>query len=289
MRSDRAIRPTRNLNRRELISLTGATATAAVVGAASGRVAGAVQSRTSNRQMPGRIVKIDARPTAISIDVARAAVIVVDLTNDFGSKGGMFDRAGIDIVPIQRAVTQTARVLAAARQAGIKVIYLSMAYRPDLSDMGPAESPNWRVHSSLQVGSKARAPDGTETRILIRDTWGTRVVSELRPEPGEPVIYKTRYSGFYETELNDKLRALGARYLVLTGCTTSVCVESTLRDAMFRNYSPVLLADCSAEPLGYKLPRSNHEASLLVIETLLGWISGSEQFITALEAPTSPG
>jgi len=56
---------------------------------------------------------------------------------------------------------------------------------------------------------------------------------------------------------------------------------------MFRNYSPVLLADCSAEPIGYKLPRSNHEASLLVIETLLGWVSDSERFITALEAPAS--
>ena len=169
MPSDPTIRPTRSLNRRELISLTGVTATAAVVGAASERVAGAVQSDASNRQIAGRIVKIDARPEAISIDVARAAVIVVDLTNDFGSKGGMFDRAGIDIAPIQRAVTRTARVLATARRAGFKVIYLSMAYRPDLSDMGPAESPNWRVHRSLQVGSKARAPDGKIGRASCRE------------------------------------------------------------------------------------------------------------------------
>ena len=281
-------RPTRSLNRRELISLTGATAAAALIGAAGDRAA-AAQAGAVSRMTPGRIVRVDAKPEPISIDIAKAAVIVIDMTNDFGSKGGMFDRAGIDIAPIQRAMTPTARVLAAARKNRIRVVYLSMAYRPDLSDVGPAESPNWRVHAQfLHVGSRVQAPDGTETRILIRDTWGTRVVSELQPQPGEPVIYKTRYSGFYNTELDSTLQALGARYLVLTGCTTSVCVESTLRDAMFRDYSPVLLADCSAEPIGYKLPRSNHDASLLVIEKLLGWVSGSEQFITALETPASP-
>lgn len=242
-----------------------------------------------DQKAPGRMVRIDAKPEPISIDIAKAAVIVVDMTNDFGSKGGMFDRAGIDIAPIQRAATPTARVLAAARKKGIKVVYLSMAYRPDLSDVGPLESPNWRVHTKfMNVGSRVQAPDGTETRVLIRDTWGTRVVNQLQPAPGEPVIYKTRYSGFYNTELDHTLRTSGVRYLVITGCTTSVCVESTLRDAMFRDYSPVLLADCSAEPIGYKLSRSNHEASLLVIETLLGWVSDSERFVAALEAHASP-
>lgn len=289
MQSHPATRRTGSLNRRELISLTGATATTALMGGA-GAQAVVAQVGAASHKTSGRIVRIDAKPEPISIDIARTAVIVIDMTNDFGSKGGMFDRAGIDITPIQRAVNPTGRALAAARRAGIKVVYLSMAYRPDLSDVGPPESPNWRVHKQfMRVGSKVQAPDGTETRILIRDTWGTRVLSELQPEPGEPVIYKTRYSGFYETELDKKLEALAARYLVLTGCTTSVCVESTLRDAMFRNYSPVLLADCSAEPIGYKLTRSNHEASLLVIETLLGWISGSEQFITALETPAASG
>ena len=287
MQPDPTTRPTRSLNRRELISFTGATATAALAGAPGVRAA-AAQTGAASHKTPGRIVKVDAKPEPLSIDVARTAVIVIDMTNDFGSKGGMFDRAGIDIAPIQLVVTPTARVLAAARKVGIKVVYLSMAYRPDLSDVGPRDSPNWRVHTQfMRVGSKVQAPDGTDTWILIRDTWGTRVVSELQPQPGEPVIYKTRYSGFYKTELDDILQALATRYVVITGCTTSVCVESTLRDAMFRNYSPVLLADCSAEPIGYKLPRSNHEASLLVIETLLGWVSSSERFITALEAPAS--
>ena len=99
-------------------------------------------------------------------------------------------------------------------------------------------------------------------------------------------MYKTRFSGFYKTELDEVLKKLGVRNLIITGCTTSVCVEATIRDAMYRDYLPVLLADCTAEPIGYDLPRSNHEASLLIIEKLLGWVSSSEEFTKALGVST---
>jgi ureidoacrylate peracid hydrolase len=78
------------------------------------------------------------------------------------------------------------------------------------------------------------------------------------------------------------LRDRGVRHLVVTGCTTSVCVESTIRDAMFRDYRCLLLEDCTGEPIGHGLPRSNHEASLLTIQLLFGWVSDSGRFIEAL-------
>ncbi|OLC90150.1 MAG: cysteine hydrolase [Acidobacteria bacterium 13_1_40CM_4_58_4] len=226
---------------------------------------------------------LDARPQPITIDPARTALLVVDMQNDFGTKGGMFDRAGIDISQIQKAVAPTARVIAAARKAGMRVIYLKMGFRPDLSDAGPPDSPTWIKHAMMHFGEEVRAPDGTKGRILIRDTWNTEIVSELQPQPDDIVVWKTRYSGFYQTELDSVLKRLNAKALVVTGCTTSVCVESTIRDATFRDYSPVLLADCTAEPIGRDLPASNHEASLLLIETLFGWISHSDHFLKALE------
>ena len=76
---------------------------------------------------------------------------------------------------------------------------------------------------------------------------------------------------------------MGIKHLIVTGCTTTICVESTVRDAMFRDYLPVLLADCMAEPIGDGFPRSNHNASLLATEALFGWVSGSDQFIEAVE------
>jgi ureidoacrylate peracid hydrolase len=138
-------------------------------------------------------------------------------------------------------------------------------------------------HLRAGVGQKVIAPDGKESRILIRDTWNKDIVPELKPQPGDDVIYKTRFSGFFETDLDTRLRNLGTKHLVITGCTTSICVDSTVRDAMFRDYLCVLLADCMSEPIGHGLPRSNHNASLLSAEVILGWVSDSERFLKALQ------
>jgi ureidoacrylate peracid hydrolase len=210
-------------------------------------------------------------------------VIVVDMQNDFGTKGGMFERAGIDISGIQRAVYPTSNVLDLARKAGIKIEYLKMAYRPDLSDLGGPDSVNRARHLRTGVGQSVTAPDGTPSRILIRDTWNTEILSELKPHDGDIVLYKTRFSGFYKTDLHERLSALGIKHLIFTGCTTSICVESTVRDAMFRDYLCILLADCMSEPVGEGLPRSNHEATLLATEVAFGWVSSSTHFAKSLQ------
>jgi ureidoacrylate peracid hydrolase len=204
------------------------------------------------------------------------------MQNDFGAKGGMFDRAGIDISGIQKAVAPTGRVLAAARRAGIRIIYLRMGYRPDLSDLGAPDSVNRTRHIRLNVGERVRAPDGSESRILVRNTCNTAIIDELMPSDDDLVMWKTRFSGFYQTPLHDELQRFGRGHLIVTGCTTSICVESTVRDAMFRDYLPILLSDCMSEPIGQDLTRSNHEASLLSTEVLLGWVADSERFVRAL-------
>lgn len=229
-------------------------------------------------------VGIGARPEAIDIHMGHTAVLVIDMQNDFGSPGGMFDRAGIDILGIRRAIEPTARVIAAARRAQIPIIYVKMGFLPDLSDAGPADAPNRIKHVRVHAGKSIQTPDGRASRILIRDTWNTDIVDELAPEPGDIVLYKHRFSAFFETELDEILKRLNAQYLIFTGCTTSVCVESTIRDAMFRNYACVLLEDCTAEPVGAGFARSNHEASLLILQTLFAWISHSEKLIHALES-----
>lgn len=90
----------------------------------------------------GRVVAIGAKPEPINIDLSRSAILVIDMQNDFGAKGGMFDRAGIDITPIRQAVGPTVRVLAAARQASVPIIYLKQEHCADLSDAGGADSPH---------------------------------------------------------------------------------------------------------------------------------------------------
>jgi ureidoacrylate peracid hydrolase len=244
-------------------------------------------ARRAHFRVPsGGVAVIEAKPEPISIDLSKTVVIVVDMQNDFASKGGMFDLAGIDISMVPGAVRSTKKVLAAARDGGIKIIYLKMGYRPDLSDAGPPDSPNRLKHIPLRIGKAVRTADSTESRILVRDTWNTDIISDLAPHPDDITIYKTRFSGFYQTDLDGILKRLGAKYLIVTGLSTCVCVESTIRDAMFRDYSCVLLADCTGEPIGHDLPTSNHEASLLVIQTLFGWVSGADAFLRTLEART---
>jgi ureidoacrylate peracid hydrolase len=225
-------------------------------------------------------------------------VLVVDMQNDFCSKGGMFDRAGIELSTIRQVIIPTAKVLGCARGLGVPVVYIKAAFRPDLSDLGEAGSPNRERHLSYGVGQPIQTPDGGEGRILIRDTWNTDIIPELKPQAGEIVVYKHRYSAFYQTELDAILKQLGLKYLIVTGCTTSVCVESTVRDAFFGDYSCILLADCTAEPIGqgaegYRLMTaissgpapvaSNYHATLLLVQTLLGWVSDSEAVTRAFE------
>ena len=231
----------------------------------------------------GRLLTIAAKPGAVPIDAARTAVLVVDMQNDFGTTGGMFDRAGVDISGIKKVVAPCADVIATARQAGISIVYLKMAFRADLSDLGPVDGVTRVRHLQIMhVGTEVTAPDGRPSRILIRDTWNSDIVPELTPHVEDAVVYKTRFSGFYRTELDERLRTIGIKHLVVIGCTTSVCVESTVRDAMFLDYQCVLLRDCMAEPIGNTFARSNHEASLLTIQTLFGWVADSTSFLKAL-------
>jgi len=223
-----------------------------------------------------------AKPAPIDIDPAKAAVIVVDMENDFASEHGLFDHAGVDISGAKAAIPSIQAALAAARRADIRIIYLKMGFQPDLSDLGAEDSVNRVRHLRFGVGQSMQAPDGRTGRFLIRDTWNTDIVPGLEPQAGDVVIYKTRFSGFYETELDATLKEMGIKYLVFTGVTTCICVDSTVRDAMFRDYLCVLLSDCMAEPIGDKLSRSNHEASLLAVEALLGWVSDSRTFVNAL-------
>src|SRR5205814_80500 len=140
----------------------------------------------------GRLLTIEAKPGSIGVDLARTALVVVDMQNDFGATGGMFDRAVIDIPIIRRAAEPTAKVLAAGRAAGVKVIYLKMGFRPDLSDLGSDDSPNRIRHLMLGVGKSVPAPDGKESRVLVRDTWNTDILPELTPKTGDTVLYKHR-------------------------------------------------------------------------------------------------
>lgn len=262
------------LSRRQMLEMTAGLSGFALT------IGGGLVFARETKQTPTRRVTIDAKTEPITIDIEKTAVIVVDMQNDFASVGGMFQRAGRDLSLIQAAIAPTARVLDAARREGIKIIYFKMAFKPDLSDVGSPDSMNRRIHLKLGAGQTVRAPNGTQSRILVRDTWNSDILTELTPKGGDIVLYKTRFGAFYETKLESILKQVGVKYLILTGCATSTCVESTVREAMFRDYLPIVLADCTGD-----LNKNFHESALSRIERLFGWISNSDQFIKGIETP----
>ncbi len=232
-------------------------------------------------------VEVPARPAPCSLEPTKTAVVVVDMQNDFASPGGMFDRAGIDITCIQAIVPNVRAILESARANKLPVVYLKMGFHPDLVDAGYPSSPTWLKHAPLHVGDLVTAPNGEPSRVLVRDCWNTDIVDALTPEADDMVLYKTRYSGFYKTDLDDVLRRSGVECLIVVGATTSVCVDSTVRDAMFRDYHCLIVSDATAEPIAFDAPRSNHEASLLTLELLFAHIVTSSDLVTALATNTA--
>jgi ureidoacrylate peracid hydrolase len=225
---------------------------------------------------------IAARPDAVSFDSRRTAIMVIDMQHDFGSRGGMFDLAGLDVAPIGRLIQPISMVLDAARNAGLFIVYTKQEHNADLSDAGSEAAPHRIKHNRMNIGRTVAAPDGSESQILVRDTWNTAIVPELAPHPGDAVVSKHRFSAFFETALDSILRARGIDTLIFTGATTSICVESTVRDATFRDYRCIVLRDCTTELIAADATRSNHEASLLAIELLFGWTAASDALIGAL-------
>lgn len=227
-------------------------------------------------------VEVAAAPGPFSFEPAKAAVVIVDMQNDFASPGGMFDQAGIDIGCIQAIVPNVRAVLNAARAAEMPIVYLKMGFRSDLRDAGFPNGPTWIKHLPLHAGDPVTAPTGAASRILVQDCWNTDIIDDLTPQPNDAVLYKSRYSGFYNTGLDAILREQGVERLIVVGATTSVCVDSTVRDAMFRDYHCLVVSDATAEPIAVDASRSNHEASLLTLQLLFAHVATSADLVSAL-------
>jgi len=183
---------------------------------------------------------LPTRPEPLDIDIAKTAIVVVDMQNAFASPGGLLDLAGVDIAGAAAVVRTIAGILAAARASGMPVVYLQTGYKPDLSNGGGPASPNPRKETALCL---MRARPELKGQLLVEGTWDFQIVDTLEPQPQDLVVLKTRYSGFAGTQLDSVLRVREIRNLIFVGIATNVCVESTLRDAYFHEYWPILVTD----------------------------------------------
>lgn len=232
------------------------------------------------------VIVVPAKPEPIEIDSERTAVLLVDMQNAFASPGGMLDLAGVDVAPSRAAVANARLVADAARSAGIPVIYLVMGYPPDQSTSGGEDSPNPRKELALCLMRERPELHG---KLLTIGSWDFQVVDELAPGPGDQVIVKSRYSGFAGTPLDALLRGHGIKYLLMAGIASNVCVESTLRDAYFREYWPVMIEDATMAAGSAEIQR----ATVYNVTTFFGWVSSATDVAGALRktrrGSVSPG
>jgi ureidoacrylate peracid hydrolase len=220
---------------------------------------------------------IPARPKPLKVDVEQTALVVVDMQNAFCSPGGLFDTMGkLDEAKVQPVVRNIQKVIIAARGAGLKVVYLRMGYRPDLADAGGPESPNYWKEGSLVA---AHQNPELSSRVLVEGSRDWQIIDELKPRQEDIIVNKNRYSGFPNTALDAILKTHHLKYLLFSGLFTNICVESTLRDAYFLEYFPLLLSDCC----GNMGPDCTQEATLWAVEHVFGWVTDSASLLFALE------
>jgi len=222
-------------------------------------------------------VSPQAEPEPIEIDLQRTAIIVVDMQNAFCSKGGMFDLIGIDIRPIRQIIEPCRKVIDAMRSKGCRIIYLQTGFDPDLHASGGPNSPYWYKSPALTM--MREHPERLEGKPVIFGTRDADFIPELKPKKGDIVIRKQRFSGFYGTNLDQTLFTYSIRYLVFIGVATNVCVESTLRDAFFLNYFPILVSD-AVRQVG---PDFCQQATIYNVKNYFGWVTTSQRLLSTLQ------
>jgi len=200
------------------------------------------------------------------------ALLIIDMQRDFCEPGGYADTAGLDSARLRRPIAAIAALAGRARLVGIPVIYTREGHAPDLSDCPPT-----KLRRSVKCGA-AIGLAGPLGRHLVRGEAGHGIIPELAAKPGETVIDKPGYGAFYRTRLSETLNAGGIRHLYLTGITTDICVQSTLREAVDRGYECMTVSDACAAGTD-----ALHEAALAMIEgpegPILGQVKTTEEVL----------
>ena len=189
------------------------------------------------------------------LDPAKAAILVVDVQNDFCHPAGSAGKAGIDTSAAMAMIPRLQSLLDAAREVGTKVIFIQTIHTDE------TDSSSW-------IGRH-----DPPRRNCRKDTWGAEF-TVVAPQPGEPVVNKHRYSAFIHTRLESVLHTYKIETLLMTGVATNVCVESTARDGYMLDFNIVFVGDCSAA-----YSQTLHDATLENMRRHFGVVANHDEII----------
>ncbi|MBD3883523.1 isochorismatase family protein [Phormidium tenue FACHB-886] len=214
----------------------------------------------------------------LRLDLAKTALIVVDMQNDFCHPDGWLAYIGVDVTPAREPINPLKTLLPALRAAQVPIVWLNWGNRPDLLNISAGLR---HVYNPTGTGVGLGDPlPKNGAPVLIKDSWAAAVVDELIQDPADIRIDKYRMSGFWDTPLDSILRNLGRTTLLFSGVNADQCVLATLQDANFLGYDCVLLRDCTATTS----PDYCLKATFYNVNQCFGFVSDSRAMVEAIAA-----
>lgn len=214
-------------------------------------------------------VRLDSEPQNIVVDLAKSALLIIDMQNDFCTKGGWMDMRGIDVTPNRSPIEPLRDAIRTFKTANVPVIWVNWGVRKDLLNIHPSLRHAHNVTGDeVDLGSPV---PNSRSEVLRRGSWGAEVVDEINPGDGDIQIVKHRFSGFWDTELDSVLRNLGIKTIFFGGVNMDQCVMTTLEDASFLGYDTILVSDCTATTS----PSYCVDATLYNVKLLFGFVTTS--------------
>lgn len=219
-----------------------------------------------------RLVTIPTHQHPFSMDLNQAALLVIDMQNDFCHPDGFCGSVlGADVSIANEIIPRIEKVLDWARSVGVLVVFTRESHVSDLSDLKPSKKLRYE---------NAKSPIGAKSQMggyLVQGEKGAEIVDELQPLPGEIQLDKPEHSAFASTNLDEVLRDRGITHLLITGVTTECCVLGTYRQGSDLGYYCLLLEDCCAA-----LEENYQQAAITIIlagEGVIGWVTTSDKLL----------
>lgn len=226
--------------------------------------------------LPLRAITLSTDTKTLRLDLAKSALVIVDMQNDFCHPDGWLAHIGVDVSPARAPIDPLKTLLPVLRTAEVPILWVNWGNRPDLLNISPAAR---HVYDPTGQGVGLGDPlPKNGAPVLIKDSWAAAVVDELTIEPTDICIDKYRMSGFWDTPLDSILRNLGKTTLFFAGVNADQCVMTTLQDANFLGYDCILLRDCTATTS----PDYCLQATFYNVNQCFGFVSDSTALIQGI-------
>ncbi len=196
------------------------------------------------------------------------ALIVIDVQNGFVSKGGSYDLLKMDTSNYRAVIPVIKELIEISRAAGIPVFYTQAVRESSGIDL---------LTKTHKILPKSREERIMKKPICVRGTWDAGIVDDIKPAARDHIVIKRRDSAFHDTEINVWLKSLGIDTLIFSGIDTSICVETSLREAFNIGYDIILISDATASS-----NRKHYESTLDNVRGYYGLVMELKEFYRSL-------